>query len=126
MFSRKNTIIIALIAIFVLGSVVLHAETIDVEIWNVYSRNWGHESVTFNAVGQGTGSTASRETGYLYNLTPPMVAFDGIGLVPDTYNYTAAQDTRSVTGEFHYQDGFLKCTLPGQWEPIPDNPPAGN
>ncbi len=126
MFSRKNTIIIVLIAIFVLGSVILHAETIDVEVWNVYSRNWGHESVTFRAVGQATGWVITRASGNVYNLTPPMVGWNGIGVSPQFYDYTATQNTRSVTGVFHYQDGLVKCTLPGQSEPIPNDPPAGN
>ena len=122
MFNKKNTIIIALIAIFVLGSITLNA-LLRVEVWNVYSRSWGHDHVTWEATSQFSGYEVSRVWYYPNNLTPAMVAWNGIALGPGDHDYEAAQDTRSVTGEVHQSETLLKITLPGQWEPIPNNPP---
>jgi len=122
MFNNKNTIIIMLLVILVFSSISLNA-LLRVEVWNVYSRSWGHDSVTFEAISQQNGYSVNRSSGSVYNLTPAMVYWNGIALGAGNHDYTVEQDTRGVTGVVNGYDTLLKVTLPGQWEPIPDDPP---
>lgn len=123
---RKYTIIIALIAIFVFGSVILHAESINIKVSNIYRYNWGPAPVHFDAEGWGTGHTVNLVKGNIANEPYPYVIWYGVLITNDYYEYTASQDDRSVNGDFYYSQNWETCTLPGAWEPIPDDPPAGN
>ena len=124
MFSRKNTVIIALIAIFALGSVVLQA-SITIEVSNVYSNAWSHEAVEVHLEGGYWWWSDNFDSGPLYNV-PPTYVFYGVFLPVQNalYEYTINQGSRTVSGTFYYhgQWGF-SVTLPGHYEPRPNDPP---
>ena len=128
MFSRKNTVIIALIAIFVFSTIILHAATVNIKVSNVYSRNWGHSPVTFNGSRIGGGHTISKNSGSVYNLPNPWVYWPNVLVYNNQSSYAcvAAQGTRSVSDTRHTSNYNWFYTLPGPWEPIPDDPPAGD
>ena len=126
---RRNTIIIALIAIFVLGSVILHADIIDIQVRNVYSHNWSHaplEVITYE-LGSST-PYRTHTTGNLYNLPSSTYTFENKYYDQGSYTYTATQGNRTVSGSFylHGQWGVILKSLPGPYEPIPNDPPAGD
>lgn len=120
---RKNTIIIAIIAIFVLGSVILHAGVYDLEINNVYSHNWSHAPVYVTLVS--IHGTTYLDSGTLTNLPSSTYTFENEHLDECYYTFTAHQEDRTISGSFslHGQWGVVLGTLPGPYEPIPKDPP---
>ena len=124
MFSRKNTIIITLMVILVLGTIVLHAEHIDIQVRNIYRYSYGHAPVHFYAEGWSTGDEVNLVKGDIANEPHSYVTWYGVQIVQDYYEYTASQAERSVDGDFYYSQNIEKCTLPRPVEPIPGPPPA--
>ena len=122
MFSRKNTIIIALIAMFVLGTIVLHAESINLRVNNIYRYNYGPAPVHFDADGWSTGDEVRLVKTNIANEPNSYVTWYGVPIVQDVYYYTASQAERSVGGVFYYSQNWEICTLPGPVEPIPSTP----
>lgn len=120
---RKSIIIIAIIAIFVLGSVILHAGVYDLVINNVYSHNWSNSPVYVTLVS--SYGTRNISSGDLHNLPSSTYTFENEHLNEGYYLFTASQDSRSISGSFylHGQWGVVLGTLPGPYEPIPNNPP---
>jgi len=122
MFNKKNTIIIALIAIFTLGSILLNADVVDIQVSNVYSRNYGHEPVEFVAEGYGNHDF-SKITGELHDLDDPWIYWENQPIFNSAYECEAKQDNRSVSGVRYSSQWLWYFRLPGRWEPIPDDPP---
>ena len=127
MFSRKNTVIIAIIAIFVLGSVILHADIIDIQVRNVYSHVWSHaplEVITYE-LGSST-PYRTHTTGNLNNLPSSTYTFEDLYYDQGGYDYTVTQGNRTVSGQFWLwgQWGVILKSLPGPYEPIPRDPPV--
>lgn len=122
---RRNIIIIGFIAIFILGTIILQAATVNIKVSNVYSRNWGSSPVTFNGSRIGGGHSISKNSGSVYNLSNPWVYWPNVGVYNNhsTYSCTAAQSTRSVSDTRHTSNYYWNYILPGAWEPIPDDPP---
>ena len=122
---RKSTIIIVLIAIFVLGSIILHA--VDIRVNNIYRYNWGTESVTFDGEERGAGThEIHKASGSTSGFPDPFVCWYNETVYGSSYDCIAAQDDRSVSGVRWTMYSWWKFTLPGQWEPIPDDPPEGD
>lgn len=104
----------------------MNAESINIQVSNIYRYNWGHAPVHFDADGWSTSDEVRLEKGNIANEPNAYVIWYGVLIVQDYYEYTAYQSDRSVDGDFYYSQSWEKCTLPGQWEPIPDDPPAGD
>ena len=126
MLNRKHTIIIALIAIFVLGTIILHADTVDIKVSNIYRYAWGDDPVSFFGHGSTGAHDIDLETGSTANYPNPWVYWDDVYCGESMYICTATQDNRWVGRSCFTLHPVWKFTLPGQWEPIPDDPPAGN
>ena len=123
---RKNTVIIAIIAIIVLGSVILHADIIEIQVRNVYSHGWSNEPVEVIAYQSGSSNPyRTYTTGNLYNLPISTITFGSSYYPQGYYTFTATQGNRFVSASICLiGQGVVILTLPGPYEPIPKNIPV--
>ncbi len=111
MFSRKNIIMIALIAIFVMGAVVLQATYIVVR--NVYSI-YSHDALDLVVTDYEGNPVFHFNTGPLYNV-PSTYEFN-CPVDPGQYNYIVTQGNREASGTFHSSQYEEIVILPGGYE----------
>jgi hypothetical protein len=124
MFSRKNTIIVAFMAIFVLCIAILHADLMDVEVSNVYSYGWSNQAVIVEIRDWANQTWTILNSGPMFEQ-PITYTFHDVYIIPGGYHYYAHQGDREVSGPFSYHGQWgISIRLPGPYEPRPDDPPV--